>query len=69
VPHDDDSAEAEWVGHKRGDSDYKIYYGCCGKTVEGERKLGARHGWVYESMHTVSQVKSSQLATLPVRKL
>jgi hypothetical protein len=58
VPHDDDSAEVEWVGHKRGDSDYETYYGCCGKTVEGEGDLGPPDGWCYEGMHTVSQVKS-----------
>jgi hypothetical protein len=58
VPHDDDSAEVEWAGYKRGDSDYETYYGCCGKTVEGEGDLGPPDGWCYEGMHTVSQVKS-----------
>ncbi|KAN0126481.1 hypothetical protein V8E52_000121 [Russula decolorans] len=52
VPHDDDSAEVEYIGHKRGDSDYETYYGCCGKTVEGEGDLGPPDGWCYEGMHT-----------------
>ena len=56
VPHDDDSAEVEYIGHKRGDSDYETYYGCCGKTVEGEGDLGPPDGWCYEGMHTVSQI-------------
>jgi len=56
VPHDDDSAFVEWAGHKRGDSDYETYYGCCGKTVEGEGDLGPPDGWCYEGMHTVSHV-------------
>ena len=56
VPHDDDSAEVEWAGHKRGDSDYETYYGCCGKTVEGEGDLGPPDGWCYEGLHTVSQI-------------
>jgi hypothetical protein len=65
VPHDDDSAEVEWAGHKRGNSDYETYYGCCGKTVEGEGDLGPPDGWCYEGMHTVSHDKS--IAYLPVR--
>ena len=60
VPHDDDSAEVEWAGYKRGDSDYETHYSCCGKTVEGEGDLGPPDGWCYEGMHTVSQVLSSQ---------
>jgi hypothetical protein len=73
VPHDDESAEVGWAGHKRGDSDYETYYGCCGKTVEGDGDLGPPDGWCYEGMHTVSQLKSIayciSLATLPVWKL
>lgn len=68
VPHDDDSAEVEWVGHKRGDSDYETYYGCCGKTVEGEGDLGPPDGWCYEGMHTVSEIKSIALSRLPLWK-
>ncbi len=56
VPHDDDSAEVEWVGHKRGDNDYETFYGCCGKTVEGGGDLGPPDGWCYEGMHTVSTI-------------
>ncbi|KAI0265477.1 hypothetical protein BGY98DRAFT_552002 [Russula aff. rugulosa BPL654] len=52
VPHDDDSAEVEFAGHKRGNSDYETYYHCCGKTVEGEGDLGPPDGWCYEGMHT-----------------
>jgi hypothetical protein len=69
VPHDDDSAEVEFAGHKRGNSDYETYYHCCGKTVEGEGDLGPPDGWCYEGMHTVSQVNYlSSLASLPVWK-
>lgn len=59
VPHDDDSAEIEWAGHKRGNSDYETYYGCCGKTVEGEGDLGPPDGWCYEGMHTVGHCSTS----------
>lgn len=68
VPHDDDSAEVEWAGHKRGDSDYETYYGCCGKTVEGEGDLGPPDGWCYEGMHTVSQLKSIALSRSPLSR-
>ena len=56
VPHDDDSADVEWIGRAGGNSDYETYYGCCGKTVEGEGDLGPPDGWCYEGMHTVSQI-------------
>lgn len=56
VPHDDDSADVEWVGRAGGNSDYETYYGCCGKTVEGEGDLGPPDGWCYEGLHTVSQI-------------
>ncbi|KAI0249985.1 hypothetical protein BJV78DRAFT_1223327 [Lactifluus subvellereus] len=52
VPHDDDSADVEWVGRTRCGSDYETYYGCCGQTVEGEGDLGPPNGWCYEGMHT-----------------
>jgi len=52
VPHDDDSAEVEWIG-SRGKYEYETYYGCCSRTVEGEGDLGPPDGWCYEGMHTV----------------
>ncbi|KAJ3711377.1 hypothetical protein C8R42DRAFT_360272 [Lentinula raphanica] len=53
VPHDDDSAEVEWVGTSRGTgSDYETLYNCCGKTVEGEGDMGPPDGWCYEGKHT-----------------
>jgi len=55
VPHDDDSANVEWVGRGRGECEYETFYGCCSKTVEGEGDLGPPDGWCYEGMHTVSQ--------------
>lgn len=54
VPHDDESANVEWVGRSRGGSEYETFYGCCGQTVEGEGDLGPPNGWCYEGMHTVS---------------
>ena len=63
VPHDDNSADVEWVGRSRGDSEYETYYGCCGKTVEGEGDLGPPDGWCYEGMHTVSQPGGGTAAT------
>ncbi|KAH9959268.1 hypothetical protein BC827DRAFT_1215321 [Russula dissimulans] len=51
VPHDDDSAEVEWIG-SRGKYEYETYYGCCSRTVEGEGDLGPPDGWCYEGMHT-----------------
>lgn len=65
VPHDDESAEVEWAGHKRGNSDYETFYGCCDKTVEGEGDLGPPDGWCYEGMHTVSQVNRQSRSPLP----
>jgi len=62
VPHDNDSAEVEWVGHKHGDSEYETY----GKMVEGEGDLGPSDDWCYEGTHTVSQVKPIVPTTLPV---
>jgi len=55
VPHDDESAEVEWVGRSRGDCEYETFWFCCGKTVEGEGDLGPPDGWCYEGMHTVSR--------------
>lgn len=56
VPHDDDSAEIEWVGRSgKYNSEYETYWDCCGKTVEGEGDLGPPDGWCYEGMHTVSR--------------
>jgi len=56
VPHDDDSAEIEWVGRSgHYNSEYETHWGCCGKTVEGEGDDGPPDGWCYEGMHTVSR--------------
>ncbi|KAH9173284.1 hypothetical protein EDB89DRAFT_1885112 [Lactarius sanguifluus] len=52
VPHDEDSAEAEWVGMDRNGNEYVTEYGCCGKTVDGEGDEGPPDGWCYEGMHT-----------------
>ncbi|KAH9034782.1 hypothetical protein EDB84DRAFT_1438034 [Lactarius hengduanensis] len=52
VPHDEDSAEVEWVGMDRNGNEYVTEYGCCGKTVDGEGDQGPPDGWCYEGMHT-----------------
>ncbi|KAH9015805.1 hypothetical protein EDB85DRAFT_2024062 [Lactarius pseudohatsudake] len=53
VPHDESSAEAEWVGYSgRNDSEYESLYLCCGKTVDGEFYDTPLAGWCYEGMHT-----------------
>ncbi|KAI0306809.1 hypothetical protein B0F90DRAFT_1556122, partial [Multifurca ochricompacta] len=59
MPHDDDSADVEWVGRSgRGDSEHETFYGCCGKTVEGEGDLGPPDGWCYEGMHTTDRKRA-----------
>ena len=66
VPHDDDSANVEWVGRSGRDGcEYETEYDCCGKTVDGEGDLGPPDGWCYEGMHTVSLsgLSSSTLAS------
>ena len=67
VPHDDNSAEVKWAGHKHSNSNYETYYGCCGKTVEGKGDLGPPDGWCYKGMHMVSQVKL--ITQLPISLL
>ncbi|KAH9034785.1 hypothetical protein EDB84DRAFT_1676101 [Lactarius hengduanensis] len=53
VPHDESSAEAEWVGYSgRNDSEYESLYLCCGKTVDGEFYDTPLAGWCFEGMHT-----------------
>ncbi|KAH9164096.1 hypothetical protein EDB89DRAFT_2078284 [Lactarius sanguifluus] len=59
VPHDESSAEAEYVGYSgRNDSEYESLYLCCGKTVDGEFYDTPLAGWCFEGMHTTDVARA-----------
>lgn len=65
VPHDDESANVEYVGRSGRDGcEYETEYDCCGKKVDGEGDLGPPDGWCYEGMHTVSLSRPFSLSPL-----
>ena len=67
VPHDDESANVEWVGRNGRDGcEYETQYDCCDKTVDGEGDLGPPDGWCYEGMHTVSLSSLSPSPPFPL---
>ncbi|EJD01671.1 uncharacterized protein FOMMEDRAFT_22039 [Fomitiporia mediterranea MF3/22] len=58
VPHDDESAEVEYVGNSKSKiagvvgSTYETLWGCCNKVVEGDGDQGPPDGWCFEGYHT-----------------
>ncbi|KAH8118809.1 hypothetical protein DFH11DRAFT_1502956 [Phellopilus nigrolimitatus] len=59
VPHDDESAEVEYVGSSKSKvagvagTTYETLWGCCNKVVEGDGDQGPPDGWCYEGSHTI----------------
>ncbi|KAL5529935.1 hypothetical protein ACEPAF_6192 [Sanghuangporus sanghuang] len=57
IPHDDESAEVEYVGSAKNKSTlvgstYQTLWGCCNKVVEGDGDQGPPDGWCFEGFHT-----------------
>ncbi|KAI6101677.1 hypothetical protein EV401DRAFT_2026074 [Pisolithus croceorrhizus] len=55
VPHADEST---LVPHVMG-GEYETLWGCCGKTVEGNRGEGLLDGWCCEGRHAIDSMQGS----------
>ncbi|KAI5117561.1 hypothetical protein M0805_004474 [Coniferiporia weirii] len=58
VPHDDESAEVEYVGNSKSKvpgivkTTYETLWNCCNRVVEGDGDQGPPDGWCFEGFHT-----------------